>query len=75
MLRIIDNKKIDLTDSEFALYNEICKSYDRNNFSGKDFYHRTCKFHYIMKFASPMIEIISLERICLKVYLKQMKRV
>ena len=29
MLRIIDNKKIDLTNDEYALYQKICRSYDR----------------------------------------------
>lgn len=29
MLRIIDNKRIDLTDEEWRLYQEICKSYDQ----------------------------------------------
>ena len=38
MLRIIDNKRIDLTDSEFKLYQKICKSYDRPNFEGKDLF-------------------------------------
>ena len=38
MLRIIDNKKIDLTESEHKLYNDICKSYDRPNFSGEDLF-------------------------------------
>lgn len=38
MLRIIDNKRIDLTDSEFQLYQEISKSYDRPNFEGKDLF-------------------------------------
>ena len=28
MLRIIDNKRIDLTDEEWNLYENICKSYD-----------------------------------------------
>ncbi len=37
-LRIIDNKRINLTDSEWALFQEICKSYDRPNFQGKDLF-------------------------------------
>lgn len=28
MLRVIDNKRIDLTDAEWQLYQSICKSYD-----------------------------------------------
>lgn len=38
MLRIIDNKRIDLTDDEWALFQQISKSYDRLNFSGKDLF-------------------------------------
>jgi len=36
--RIIDNKKIELTDSEFALYEEIARSYDGARFNGKDLF-------------------------------------
>ncbi len=38
MIRIIDNKKIWLTDDEFALYQRIAKSYDRPNFDGRDLF-------------------------------------
>jgi hypothetical protein len=37
-LRIIDNKRLDLTDSEWQLYQNICKSYDRSNFKGSDLF-------------------------------------
>lgn len=36
--RIINNKKIDLTEDEWRLYQEICKSYDRPNFKGSDLF-------------------------------------
>jgi hypothetical protein len=38
MIRIIDNKKIDLTESEHQLYQEICKAYDTTTFQGKDLF-------------------------------------
>lgn len=38
MLRIIDNKRISLTDAEFKLYQEICRSYDTPNFKGEDLF-------------------------------------
>lgn len=38
MLRIIDNKRIALTDSEFALYQEICRSYDGPKFKGEELF-------------------------------------
>lgn len=37
-LRIIDNRRIDLTAAEWALYQEICKSYDGAHRSGKDMF-------------------------------------
>lgn len=38
MLRIIDNKRIDLTDDEFLMYQNICKANSRDNFDGKDLF-------------------------------------
>ena len=37
-IRIIDNKKIALTDDEFKLYQEMCKSYDAEYFQGSDLF-------------------------------------
>lgn len=33
-IRIVDNKKLDLTDDEWNMYQKICRSYDRQNFKG-----------------------------------------
>ena len=38
MLRIIDNKKINLTDSEFNLYTQIVKAYTTSKFKGEDLF-------------------------------------
>jgi hypothetical protein len=38
MIKIIDNKKVDITEEEYELYLNICKSYDRPNFNGKDLF-------------------------------------
>lgn len=38
MIRIVDNKKVEMTPSEFQYYQEICKAYDRTNFQGKDLF-------------------------------------
>lgn len=38
MKRIIDNKRVDLTDTEFEMYQAICRSYDRPNFKGEDLF-------------------------------------
>lgn len=38
MIRIIDNKKVLMMPDEYALYQEICKAYDRPNFNGKDLF-------------------------------------
>lgn len=35
MLRIIDNKRVDLTNQEWNLYQEICRSYDQDNLGMK----------------------------------------
>lgn len=36
--RIIDHKKVSITDDEYNAYQEICKGYDRTNFQGKDLF-------------------------------------
>jgi hypothetical protein len=38
MLRIINHKRIELTDSEYKLYQEICRSYDTPKFKGEDLF-------------------------------------
>lgn len=38
-LRIISNKRINLTETEYKLYEEICKAYSRQNFNGKDLFN------------------------------------
>lgn len=35
-IKIIDNKKIELTDDEWTMFNSICRSYDRPNFKGEN---------------------------------------
>ncbi len=37
-MRIIDNKKVSMTNEEFVFYQEICKGYDRPNFKGVDLF-------------------------------------
>jgi len=37
-LRIIDNKRIDLTNSEFKMYKEICKAYSHERANGEDLF-------------------------------------
>lgn len=37
-MRVIDYKKIDLTEDEWQMYNKICRSYDRPNFKGEDLF-------------------------------------
>lgn len=38
MIRIVDNKKVDMTNDEFALYEKICKSYSSSTNKGEDFF-------------------------------------
>lgn len=37
-LRIIDNKRVDLTDTEFKLYQELVKAYTTPTQSGEEFF-------------------------------------
>ncbi len=37
-IRIIDNKKLALTQSEWDMYQSICRSYDRSNFKGEELF-------------------------------------
>jgi hypothetical protein len=39
MLRLINNKRIDLTDAEYKTYEALCMSYNRDNFQGKDLFN------------------------------------
>ena|ERR1700748_486538 len=39
MLRLINNKRIDLTDEEYKTYEQLCLSYTRDNFNGKDLFN------------------------------------
>lgn len=38
MKRIIDNKRIEMTNEEYAMYSGICRSYDRPNFKGEELF-------------------------------------
>lgn len=37
-VRIVDNKKLDMTNDEYSLYHRICKSYDEGNSKGSDLF-------------------------------------
>ena len=37
-IKIIDNKKVSLTEPEYACYQQICQSYNRANFEGSDLF-------------------------------------
>lgn len=38
MIRIIDNKKVDVTEDEYQAYQKLCRSYDRPNFKGEQLF-------------------------------------
>ena len=38
MLRIIDNKRINMEDGEYSMYENICRSYDRPSFKGEELF-------------------------------------
>lgn len=37
-MRIVDNKKLDLSDQEYSEYIKICRSYDRASFRGEEIF-------------------------------------
>ena len=37
-IKIIDNKKIEMTEDEWLSYRDICRSYDRPNFKGEELF-------------------------------------
>ncbi len=37
-LKIIDNKKVEMSNDEWTYYQTICKSYDEPNFKGSDLF-------------------------------------
>lgn len=38
MLRIIDNKRVDLTDTEYKIYQKLCEEYTEKYFQGKELF-------------------------------------
>lgn len=38
MLRIIDNKRVEMTNDEFDLFQKICRSYDNKTMKGEDLF-------------------------------------
>ena len=38
MKRIINHKRVEMTNEEFEMYQAICKSYDRPNFKGEELF-------------------------------------
>ncbi len=64
-LRIIDNKRIDLTDDEFKLYQDICRSYDQPpNIFGADLFKdlfETDDRGFIVFLRPPKERMISME--------------
>ena len=38
MIKIINHKKVDLSNDEWKMYQNICRSYDRPNFKGEDLF-------------------------------------
>lgn len=61
--RIIDKKRIELTDAEWELYQNICKSYDRPNFSGSSLFAELFETDErgIIKFLKPPTHFTSME--------------
>lgn len=66
-IRIIDNKKIDLTEDEFQFYQELCRSYDRPNAKGSDLFmglFETDDKGIIVFIKPPSVRYTSMEVFC-----------
>lgn len=37
-IKVIDNKKVEMTTDEYKLYQKICRSYDRPSFKGEELF-------------------------------------
>lgn len=63
MLRVINNKRIDLTDDEFNAYQDICKAYSRENFDGKELFRDLFETNEegIIIFLKPPTKMFSME--------------
>jgi hypothetical protein len=64
MMRIIDNKKIDLTDSEWEMYEEILKSYENQVKNPKDLFadlFETNNYGHIVFLKPPSFKQTSLQ--------------
>lgn len=80
MIRIIDHKKMELTDDEWNMYQEICKSYDRINFQGSSLFEDLFETDNdgIILFLKPpkkqtSLEILTfLQSICLHQHIRNM---
>lgn len=63
-IRIINNQKIDLTDDEFAMYNNIANSYTNKQFDGKTLFDglfQTDDRGIIMSLIPPNKRVCSME--------------
>lgn len=59
MFRIIDNKKIDLTEAEYALYQKICGSYSQGKDLFKDLFETD--ENGLIVFLIPPVKFFSME--------------
>jgi hypothetical protein len=66
-IRIIDNKKVEITDDEWTMYNSIAHSYDRQNFKGEDLFKdlfETNDKGIIVFLRPPSVRQVSMEVVC-----------
>lgn len=63
-IRIVDYKKLELTDDEWNMYEKICRSYDRPNFKGESLFRDIFESDddgYIVFIKPPSKNFISME--------------
>lgn len=63
-VRVVDNKRLEMTEDEWTQYGAICRSYDRQNFKGEELFRdlfETDDFGIIVYLKPPSIRYTSME--------------
>ena len=66
MIKIIDHKRVEMTNDEYKMYQKICRSYDRANFKGESLFedHFEASDGIILFVKPPQKKYSSLEVYC-----------
>lgn len=73
-IRIVCNRKLELSEDEFQMYKDICRSYDRANSKGEDLFHdlfETDDNGIIVFMRPPSTRYTSMEVVCFVIMIFQ----